>query len=243
MLSDDTKAWAALGLRMLPPSALVALLRAFGGPAGVLEATSAQLRNVVPDPIASHLTSAVDADLVARTHAWLDAPDHHLVAWSDEHYPKALLALGHAPPVLYYVGNLDLLNMHAFAIVGSRSASAQGKENAHAFARALSDAGLVIVSGLALGIDGAAHEGALAGSGSTLAVVGTGLDRVYPARHRELAHRIAAHGGLLSEFPRHAAARVQLPAAQPLDQRAGARRAGRRGRAALGLAHHRTPRG
>ena len=201
MLSEDTKAWAALALRGLPPSALVDLLRAFGGPAEVLAASPAQLRNVAPDAIASRVKARVDEDVVARTHAWLDAPDHRLIAWGDDDYPKTLVALGHSPPVLYYVGNPGLLNAPSFAIVGSRSATAQGKENAHAFAHALSDAGLVIVSGLALGIDGAAHEGALEGTASTIAVVGTGLDRVYPARHRALAHRIAAQGGLLSEFP------------------------------------------
>ncbi len=201
MLTEDTKAWAALALRAVPPAALVLLLRAFDGPAQVLAATPAQLRKVVPDAVASLVTARLDDQAVARTHAWLEVPEHRLVAWGDAAYPKALLALGHAPPVLYYVGNPELLNAPAFAIVGSRSATAQGKENARAFARALSDEGIVIVSGLALGIDGAAHEGALEGRGSTLAVVGTGLDRVYPARHRALAHRIAAQGGLLSEFP------------------------------------------
>jgi len=201
MLPEDTKAWAALGLRNLPPSALVALLRAFGGPADVLAATPAKLRNVVPDPIAARIAARVDDALVAQAHAWLEQPGHRLVVWGDPHYPQALLALGHSPAVLYYVGNPDLLNERSLAIVGSRSATAQGKDNARAFASALSDAGLVIVSGLALGIDGAAHEGALDGRAGTLAVVGTGLDRVYPARHRELAHRIAARGGLLSEFP------------------------------------------
>ena len=201
MLSEDTRAWAALAQRALPAAALVELLRAFGGPAEVLTATPAQLRNVVPDGIAARLTARVDEDALARAYAWLEAPDHRLVAWGDEAYPKALLALGHAPPALYYVGNPALLNAPAFAIVGSRNATAQGKQNARDFAHALSDADLVIVSGLALGIDGAAHEGALEGRASTVAVVGTGLDRVYPARHRALAHRIAERGGLLSEFP------------------------------------------
>ena len=200
MLPEDTKAWAALALRNLPQSALVELLRAFGGPADVLGATAAKLRNVVADPIASRVTAQVDEAVLARTHAWLEVPGHRLVAWGDPHYPQALLALGHSPPVLYYVGNPDLLNTRSLAIVGSRSATAQGTDNARAFASALSDAGLVIVSGLALGIDGAAHEGALNARAGTLAVVGTGLDRVYPARHRDLAHRIAARGGLLSEF-------------------------------------------
>lgn len=200
--ADPTRsAWASLALRALPPSAVVVLLRHFGEPSAVLGATRAQLANVVPEIIASRVAAQVDPELLARTLAWLDEPGHELVAWDDPHYPQALLRLGYAPPALYYVGRRDLLNHPAFAIVGSRSATAQGKDNARAFARALSDAGLTIVSGLAAGIDGAAHEGALEGSASTLAVVGTGLDRVYPARHRALAHAIAGRGGLLSEFP------------------------------------------
>ncbi len=128
------------------------------------------------------------------------SPGHHLVAWDDPDYPRALLELGHAPPSLYFVGRREFLNRPALAIVGSRHATAQGTDDARNFAQALADAGITIVSGLALGIDAAAHEGALRGAGSTLAVVGTGLDRVYPARHRDLARRIAASGGLLSEF-------------------------------------------
>lgn len=208
MLSEDTRAWAALALRNLPPSAVHALLTAFGGPADVLAARPAQVRSVVAEPIAARLAAAPEPEVVARTCEWLDAPDHHLIAWGDPRYPGTLLALGHPPPVLYYLGDIGILGQPAFAIVGSRSATAQGRENARAFAHALSDAGLVIVSGLAVGIDGAAHEGALEGRAGTLAVVGTGLDRVYPARHRELAHRIVAHGGLVSEFP---------PGTPPLD--------------------------
>lgn len=195
------RAWASLALFALPPSATAALLRAFGEPAAVLAATPAQLAHAVPDAVAARLARPLDADLVARTHAWLDEPGHDLVAWDDDAYPQALLPLGHSPPALYVVGRRELLNAPSFAIVGSRSATAQGKDNARAFARTLSDAGLTIVSGLALGIDGAAHEGGLEGRASTLAVVGTGLDRVYPARHRALAHDIAARGCIVSEFP------------------------------------------
>jgi DNA processing protein len=198
---EHSLAWAALASRMLPPSALVALLRAFGEPRAILDATRAQLAGVVPVSIAEQVKAPARDASLARTQAWLEKPGNELIAWDDARYPQALLELGHPPPVMYYVGRAELLNAPAFAIVGSRSASAQGKDNARAFAHALSDAGLVIVSGLALGIDGAAHEGALAGASSTVAVVGTGLDRVYPARHRALAHTIAERGGLLSEFP------------------------------------------
>jgi len=197
----DRAAWADLSLRALPHTALFALLRAFGGPEAILGATRAQLSAVVPDAIAARIREPAADDAVERTRAWLGEPGHHLVAWDDADYPQALLALGHAPPALYFVGRRELLNAPAFAIVGSRSATPQGVANARNFAHALAQAGLTIVSGLALGIDAAAHEGALQGAGSTLAVVGTGLDRVYPARNRELAHAIASRGGIVSEFP------------------------------------------
>ncbi|MCC7327550.1 MAG: DNA-protecting protein DprA [Burkholderiales bacterium] len=199
---DETRAaWAELAHRTLPQAAWLALLRAFGGPRDILSATPARLASVISDVDIARLRRAPDDDALARMHAWLADPAHEVVAWDDPDYPQALLELGAAPPVLFFVGRRELLNRQALAIVGSRNATAQGRDNARAFAHALADAGLTIVSGLALGIDAAAHEGALAGAGSTLAVVGTGLDRVYPARHRELAHAIAARGGLLSEFP------------------------------------------
>ncbi len=199
--ASTPEAWAALSLKALPHTALVALLRAFGGPEAVLAATRTQLRAIVPDDIAARVQQAVDRDALAATRAWLADPAHEIIAWDDADYPRALLELGFAPPALYFVGRRELLNRPALAIVGSRSASAQGALNAREFAKALSQAGLTIVSGLAVGVDAAAHEGALEGQGSTLAVVGTGLDRVYPARNRALAHRIAGHGGLISEFP------------------------------------------
>jgi DNA processing protein len=122
------------------------------------------------------------------------------LAWDDAAYPSALLTIGDPPPVLHYSGKLDLLNRPALAIVGSRNATPQGRENAEAFAAALSAAGLTIVSGLAQGIDAAAHRGGLAGAGNSVAVVGTGIDRIYPAGNKALAHRLAAEGGLLSQF-------------------------------------------
>jgi len=195
-----SEAWAALAWKALPLDMLVALLRAFGEPAAILDASRGALAAVVPAAAVARLKEPLPEASLAAIRAWLAEPGNELLAWDDPDYPRALLELGHAPPVLYFVGRRELLNRPALAIVGSRNATPQGLDNARAFARALADAGLTIVSGLALGIDAAAHEGALDGGGSTLAVVGTGLDRVYPARHRDLAHELAARGGLLSEF-------------------------------------------
>ncbi len=196
----NREAWAALALRGLPQTAWPVLLRAFGEPRAIVAATRAQLAAIVPDTVVARLQAPADGDALARALAWLAEPGHDLVAWDDPDYPKALLEPGFSPPVLYFVGRRELLNRPALAIVGSRHATAQGMDNARDFAHALSAAGLTIVSGLAQGVDAAAHQGALTGRGSTLAVAGTGLDRVYPARNRELAHAIAANGGLLSEF-------------------------------------------
>ncbi|MEP7330018.1 MAG: DNA-processing protein DprA [Betaproteobacteria bacterium] len=199
--ASSPAAWAELAHKGLPPAAMALLLRAFGDPEAVLGASRARLAAVVPTGAVERLLAPVDADSLARTLAWLAEPGHELIAWDDPDYPQALLELGHAPPVLYFTGRRAVLNRPGLAIVGSRHATPQGEENATAFAHALADAGFTIVSGLAQGIDAAAHVGALRGVGSTIAVVGTGLDRVYPARHRALAHAIAASGGLLSEFP------------------------------------------
>ncbi len=124
-----------------------------------------------------------------------------MIALGDAAYPHALLESPDPPLLLYAIGRLELLHAPALAIVGSRNASVQGRHNASAFAAHLGAAGFTIVSGLALGIDGAAHEGALGSAGSTIAVVATGLDQVYPRRHLALAGRIAAEGLLLSEHP------------------------------------------
>jgi DNA processing protein len=112
-----------------------------------------------------------------------------------------LLETADPPLLLFAKGRIELLKRPALAVVGSRSATGRGIQDAEAFAHALSDSGLTIVSGLAIGIDSAAHRGGLLGASSSIAVVGTGLDKVYPARNRELAHRLAAEGALVSEFP------------------------------------------
>lgn len=199
-LDSRSLAWSTLAHKRLPGQALVALLRRFGAPERVLAAPRAQVVALTSSGVADRLFAQADRDVSQRTSRWLDDPSHHVVAWDDTDYPPALLALPDAPPVLFLIGRRELLARSAFAIVGSRHATPQGLDTARDFARALALSGLTIVSGLALGIDAAAHEGALDTDASTIAVVGTGLDRVYPASNRALALRIAEHGVLLSEY-------------------------------------------
>ena len=188
------------------------LLAACGSPEAVFETPPATLRQLV-GPAATAALGAVPPEFdnrLAAAQAWLaGAPQRHVLCLGDDAYPASLLATADPPLLLYVQGELAWLSRPMVAIVGSRSASAQGRDNARAFARALAEQGWVIVSGLAQGIDGAAHEGALdAASASpsgtpdagTVAVVGTGLDRVYPPSHRGLADRIAQHGALVSEY-------------------------------------------
>lgn len=203
---DELAAW--LRLVETPGVGLQAgrrLLAAFGSPQAVIEASRAQLCAVVGSVVAEALTTPDERieTLTATTWAWLqdanDAPRDVLVL-GDVRYPSAWLETADPPLIVYTTGRAELLNAPSVAIVGSRNPTPQGVENARSFAAALSRAGLTIASGLALGIDGAAHEGALQGSGSTIAAVGTGLDRVYPKRHLALARRIAADGLLVSEY-------------------------------------------
>jgi len=147
------------------------------------------------------LDSAAVAEAVAQASAWASEPGHAVVTLADDAYPKPLLEIADPPTLLYAQGRLDLLGRPALAVVGSRNATAQGERNAESFAQTFSEAGLTIVSGLALGIDAAAHRGGLAGPGSTIAVLGTGIDVIYPARNAPLASEIKQRGLLLSEFP------------------------------------------
>jgi len=132
---------------------------------------------------------------------WLEQQNNGVLTFNDTNYPLQLKEIADPPPILFVRGNPDLLSLPQIAIVGSRNPSALGKETAFSFARTLSLYGFVITSGLALGIDGASHRGALYAKGYTVAVAGTGLDRVYPARHKELATEIVNTGVMISEFP------------------------------------------
>ncbi|WP_412022818.1 DNA-processing protein DprA [Burkholderia cepacia] len=188
----------------LSPTVLQALLDAFGSPAALLRASDPAIAAVSSPAAAQAVRASERDDLGARTDAalaWLDAPGNALVTLGDPAYPPRLRDLHDPPPLLYVKGRLDLLNARGLAVVGSRRATPQGLADATRFARELSDAGLSIVSGLALGIDGAAHRGGLDGRSGTIAVIATGADLVYPARHRALAHEIAAHGAIVSEWP------------------------------------------
>lgn len=202
---SDRADWLRLSLTPgLGPTALLRLLRAFGPPDSVLAAPESALAAQVGARAASAL-HAPDSGRDARVEAaleWLGTgPDRHLIALGDPCYPSQWLDLDDPPACVFVRGRLDALARPAIAIVGSRHATASGARTAGEFAAVLSAAGWTIASGLALGIDGAAHAGALGAGGTTLAFVGTGIDRVYPARHRALAERLCADGALLSELP------------------------------------------
>ena len=187
------------------------LLAAFGSAEAVFVQSTAALRQLGGDKLVSAITVEPPklAGLLQATVDWLAAGNNRTVApIGSTHYPAALLNIEDPPLVLYMMGSQinraqEATNNIAsnLAIVGSRNPTPQGEANARQFAKAFAEQGLCIVSGLALGVDGAAHDGALLGGGQTIAVVGTGLDRVYPKKHLALAHRITANGLIISEFP------------------------------------------
>jgi DNA processing protein len=177
------------------------LLSQFGSPENIFAASHQALKQVVSDAISNLIKQGPDLEAIEPSLQWLQKDGNHLITLADAHYPQALLEIPDPPPVLYAKGDLSCLTMPAIAMVGSRNASVQGEKNAEEFAYALSRQGLCIISGMALGIDGAAHRGALKHeNGKTIAVVGTGLDIVYPSKHRELAHKIVAQGLVISEY-------------------------------------------
>lgn len=155
-----------------------------------------RLTNAVIESIRNPDWTAIDYDL-----AWLEQENNHAITISDTNYPVQLKEIADPPPVLFVRGNPELLKRPQIAMVGSRNPSVSGMETARDFARTLSRHGFVITSGLALGIDAASHRGALDAHGYTIAVAGTGLDRVYPARHKDLATEIVNTGAIVSEFP------------------------------------------
>ena len=220
MPEDELAAWLRLTLTPgVGNDTARRLLAAFGLPQAIFAQGSAALRQVVTPVQASALAQAPEGlpALLHATLAWLAGAQaglpRRVITLGDAAYPGGLLAIEDPPVLLYATGQLQLLQPAwpgpALAMVGSRNPTPQGEHNARQFARHLGAAGLCIVSGLALGVDGAAHEGALqavdeaapAQRLATVAIIGTGIDRVYPRQHRALAHRIARHGLILSEYP------------------------------------------
>ena len=180
------------------------LLAAFGLPCHIFAAGRSALAAVVGRELADAVLAPAPGESIERALAWAAEPGSHVLTLADDAYPRTLLDIADPPVLLYVKGDPALLQRPAIALVGARSATAQGEANAAAFAQSLAEAGLAIVSGLALGVDAAAHRGALAAGadgGGTVAVIGTGIDRIYPARNAALAREIATSGAIVSEFP------------------------------------------
>lgn len=207
---DDLANW--LRLMQIPgvgPDTARRLLSAFGLPENILSAGFSALQKVAPERIAYAIVdtpSAQDQEQIDRAIEWATQDGNRILTLADADYPPALLDISDPPILLYAKGNINLLANASLAVVGSRNATAQGISNAEKFSEALAHAGLTIISGMALGIDTAAHQGALLACkkgtiASTIAVIGTGADLVYPARNRKLAHQIAETGCIISEHP------------------------------------------
>ena len=203
--AEELTAWLRLAATPgIGPVTARSLLAAFGLPPNIFAASHSALLKIVPERVAQALAKPPDAASEAQmvqTLEWAAQPGNRLLTLADPDYPPSLLQIADPPMLLYAKGQTALLTAPSIALVGSRNATVQGASNAENFAKALSQAGLTIVSGLALGIDAAAHRGGLRGRGATIAVIGTGADLVYPARNRALAHEIAAAGCIISEYP------------------------------------------
>ncbi|MEW9581289.1 DNA-processing protein DprA [Paraburkholderia sp. DGU8] len=209
----ELAAWLRLSLAPgLKPAALRLMLGAFGLPEAIFGQSPEALAAIAGEAAARAALAPTGHDFDSQLDtviAWRELPGNHVVTLDDPAYPSALLTMPDPPPLLYVKGRLDRLHTRAVALVGSRSATPQGVEDAERFARELSAAGVTIVSGLALGIDGAAHRGGLEGIGGTVAVIGTGADLVYPAAHHALARQIAVQGAIVSEWPLGTPARAE----------------------------------
>ncbi|WP_017902520.1 DNA-processing protein DprA [Pseudomonas asplenii] len=197
---------ARLRLHRLPeigPRRFRQLIETFGSASSALSAPAAAWRSLgLPASSAEARRSPAVRDGASAALAWLERPGQHLLMWDQAAYPALLAELDDAPPLLFVAGDPTILDKPQLALVGSRRASRPGMDTAAAFSRSLAAAGFVITSGLALGIDGAAHQAALDVGGLTVGVLGTGLENFYPQRHRSLAQAMIAQGSaVVSEFP------------------------------------------
>lgn len=199
-IDDNARAWLRLLRAGIGAGSLRKQVLACGSASAALDASAAQWRDVGAHTDAIAALTQADPSLIATDTAWLGAPNHHVIGWDSTDYPELLRRIGSPPPALLIAGDPDLLWHPQIALVGSRHATAGGLDNATAFAQALASAGLVITSGLAEGVDAAAHLAALEMGRPTIAVVGTGPDVAYPRRHTALTRRIVAEGAVVSEF-------------------------------------------
>jgi DNA processing protein len=201
--NEELQYWVSL-LRVpgVGPKNFQKLLTAFASPKAVFAASINSLKEAgIRQSVAESIKNA-SLDEAKPDLDWLHTADnHHIITLECKEYPQLLKQISNPPPLLYVHGNVSLLNDPQLAIVGSRNPTQGGKTSAYDFAKYLAQSGLCISSGLALGIDGIAHQGALDADAPTIAVIATGIDRVYPARHRDLAHKIVKHGAIVSEFP------------------------------------------
>ncbi len=179
------------------------LLDSFDSPADVFNASSSSLKHAgISQNLANAILDDKDSDSATTDLEWLNtADDHYIISIQCPEYPTLLKQTDSPPPLLYVHGNLSIINDPQLAIVGSRNPTQSGMTSAYDFSKHLGQTGLCITSGLALGIDGSAHQGALDANAPTIAVIATGIDRVYPAKHRNLAHQIVENGAIISEFP------------------------------------------
>ena len=205
----ETEHWLALyHAPGLSSAAARALVEHYGGAGSVCAAKADELRGLGANNEAVRFLRAPDGERFEQDLKWLEQDGHTLVVWRGTHYPMRLREIKDPPLLLFAMGDVALLSEPQIAVVGTRRPTPGGLESARHFADALARSGLIVVSGLAAGIDAAAHEAALNASGPTIAVIGTGADIVYPAKHKVLAHRIVDHGVIVSEFscgtPAHA---------------------------------------
>ncbi|MEK6750477.1 MAG: DNA-processing protein DprA [Pseudomonadota bacterium] len=202
-MDDDVRAYW-LALHRVPgvgSHTFEALVREFGTPREVF-AQRARARQWLRGPGAATALATPDWAGVERDLAWLNHPQHHLITLGEAAYPSLLREISDPPPLLFVAGDPALLKQPQIAVVGARNPTGPGRDSALHFARFLADTGLTITSGLAAGVDAAAHQGALAARGATVAIMGTGPDDIYPKKNLTLAADIVAHGGaIVSEYP------------------------------------------
>ena len=202
--TEELDSWVSLWrVSGVGPKYFQMLLNHFNNPADVFNATSSSLKQAgISQNLANTILDNKESDSAKPDLEWLNGADnHYIITINCPEYPRLLKQIDSPPPLLYVHGELSIINDPQLAIVGSRNPTQSGMTSAYDFAKYLAQTGLCITSGLALGIDGSAHQGALDGNGPTIAITATGIDRVYPAKHRDLAHKIVESGAIISEFP------------------------------------------